>query len=410
MRIAFILHSFPRLSETFILNQITGLIDRGHDVDIYATSRTFDHTIHPDVDRYHLLDKAHYCAGSDHNAILRVAKRSAILTARGCRRPLVMLRALRLLPLGGVGASLALVSMAASLRRHGRYDILHCHFGPNGLLGAHLKDVGATQGKLVTTFYGYDCSTFVRNHGPHIYNRLFSRSDLILAISKRMKQQLLEIGCSADKLDIHHLGVDCSKFAYMPHGCGEPKRIRVLTIGRFMEKKGIEYAIRAVAKVATRQRNFRFAVIGDGELRPQLMNLIKQLNIQDVVTLLGSRPQNEVIQTLADSHILLAPSITSRDGDQEGTPTVILEALATGKPVLSSFHAGIPELIQDGVSGLLSPERDVDALADKLSYLIDRRDLWLQMGRAGRAYVEREHDINKLNDRLVETYKRLLNN
>jgi len=106
----------------------------------------------------------------------------------------------------------------------------------------------------------------------------------------------------------------------------------------------------------------------------------------------------------------LAPSITSQNGDQEGIPTTLMEAMACGLPVLSTFHSGIPELVQDGQSGFLVPERDVEALAEKLEHLLNHQECWSEMGLAGRKFVEANHDINKLNDRLVEIYEQLLEN
>jgi colanic acid/amylovoran biosynthesis glycosyltransferase len=101
--------------------------------------------------------------------------------------------------------------------------------------------------------------------------------------------------------------------------------------------------------------------------------------------------------------------VTTENGDQEGIPVALMEALSQGLPVLSTQHSGIPELVQDGKFGFLVPERDVDALAEKLEYLIEHPELWPKMGRAGRDYVARHHDINRLNDQLVNLYQRLLN-
>ena len=124
--------------------------------------------------------------------------------------------------------------------------------------------------------------------------------------------------------------------------------------------------------------------------------------------MLGPKPQHQVIQILNRAHILLAPSVTDKNGDQEGIPVVLMEALAIGLPIVSTQHSGIPELIQDTVTGFLVPERDVEALFDKLKYLVKHPEMWLEMGRHGRNYVQEHYDINKLNDRLVEIYQGLL--
>ncbi len=118
--------------------------------------------------------------------------------------------------------------------------------------------------------------------------------------------------------------------------------------------------------------------------------------------------QDEVAELLRDSHILLAPSVTAADGDQEGIPVALMEAMSLGMPVVSTYHSGIPELIQDGVSGFLVPEREVDALADRLQYLLEHPQRWPELGRAGRRAVEEHFNIDKLNDRLADIYQQLI--
>ena len=118
--------------------------------------------------------------------------------------------------------------------------------------------------------------------------------------------------------------------------------------------------------------------------------------------------QDEVAATLRSAHLLLAPSVTAAGGDQEGTPLAIIEALASGLPVISTFHSGIPEIVQDGISGRLVPERDHLALAAAIDQLVDDSGTWVALGEAGRAYVAANHNINTLVDQLVALYERLL--
>jgi colanic acid/amylovoran biosynthesis glycosyltransferase len=125
------------------------------------------------------------------------------------------------------------------------------------------------------------------------------------------------------------------------------------------------------------------------------------------VKLLGWKNQTEVVQLLRDTHIFMAPSVTAEDGDQEGTPTVLMEALAQGLPVLSTRHSGIPEVVVEGESGYLVPERDVDALAERLENLLEHPEQWPAMGTAGRRHVEEHYDIDRLNDQLLSLYGKL---
>jgi len=145
-------------------------------------------------------------------------------------------------------------------------------------------------------------------------------------------------------------------------------------------------------------------VVGEGALRGELERLIGELGVGAHVRLLGWRSHDEVIRLCGSAHLMVAPSVTAANGDQEGIPNAVKEAMALGLPVVATRHSGIPELVEDGVSGLLVPERDVDALADRLAYLIDHGDAWATMARAGRAVVEADFDIEKLNDSLERLY------
>lgn len=155
--------------------------------------------------------------------------------------------------------------------------------------------------------------------------------------------------------------------------------------------------------------NLEYNIIGDGPLRQNLEQLIQELNATHIVKLLGQKQEQEIIEILNKSHIFVAPSITASDGNQDAPINVLKEAMAMGLPVISTYHGGIPELVEDGISGFLVPERDANALAEKLGYLIEHPEIWHEMGRAGHAYVEKHYDTNKLNDQLVEIYYELLN-
>src|SRR5207253_10169038 len=132
---------------------------------------------------------------------------------------------------------------------------------------------------------------------------------------------------------------------------------------RLVPKKGIEYAIRAVAKVvpqlAADGRRVQYQIVGDGQLRDSLVQLTEQLGLDQSVTFLGWKTHAEVAALIAEADALLAPSITADDGDKEGNPVSIMEALAVGRPVFSTFHSAIPEIVRDGVNGFLVAERDV---------------------------------------------------
>jgi len=406
MKIAYIVDSFPQVSETFILNQVTGLVDLGHEVDVYAdmTADNGDmrHVIEGSVGRLRVYRRPRLPRG----IVFRLVKALALFVMNFHKGPLLLLRSLNVLRYGRVAGSLRLFyDTLACLGQLRRYDTIHCHFGPSGLRGMWLRKIGALQGRLATTFHGYDISKYVNASGRSVYDQLFNEGELFLPISEYWKNRLVELGCSRDKIVVHRMGVDCSKFKFKPRLYRTDKQVHLISIARLVEKKGLEYAIRAIGKMAGRGLRVEYQIVGDGPLRQQLEELVQREKLTDVVHILGWRSHGEVVHLLDEAHILLAPSVTSSDGDQEGIPVALMEAMAQGLPVVSTHHSGIPELIEDGVSGFLVPERDIDGLTEKLSYLIEHPQLWPEFGRRGREYVENNYNIEVLNRQLVEIFQ-----
>ncbi len=401
MKVAMVVWRFPQVSETFILNQITGLIDRGSDVDIYAYSPGGMPQVHPQVDAYQLLKRTHYSPPQP-----RKQRLTGLITlaTSALRNPILPLRALR----NRADIAWTVVCEARTLLRRGPYDVVHCQFAPLGLRYGGLHRVGALQGRFVTSFRGYDISSYVQEFGQGIYRRLFDAGDLFLPNCEFFKHRLIQLGCSEERIVVHPSGIDCNVFPFIPRRLAPGDHVRIVTIGRYVEKKGIEYAIRAVAKLAQEYPLVEHSIVGDGPLRGTFERLITTLGAGRTITLLGWKRQDEVVELLKTSHIMLAPGVTAANGDQEATPNILKEAMAMGVPVVSTWHAGIPELVEDGVSGFLVPERDVDALVAKLRLLIEHPELWPAMGRAGRTRVEEQYNIESLSDRLVDIYRQRL--
>ncbi len=408
MKIAFIVNEFPSLSQTFVLNQITGLIDRGHGVDIFTEIARSDPEIHEEVKRYNLLERTSYLNNIPKNIFYRIFEGLIYVVKFLPKYPLAILRSLNIFKYGRRAANLELFYQIIPFLEKGPYDITHCQLGMLGPKALLLKRMGAITGKFVTSFRGYDISRYLHNNSG-IYDELFREGDLFFPVCQYFKQRLIEEGCDEKKIMVHHSGIDCEKFKYSNRRRPKGESTKLLTIARLVEKKGVAYAIEAVARLASSGRRIKYDVIGgDGGLRSDLEQLIEDLGVWAYVRLLGWENHDEVLRSLQNAHILVTPSVTATNGDQEGIPNVIKEAMALGLPVISTLHSGISELVEDGVSGFLVPERDVDSLADRLAYLIDHPERWPEMGRQGRNIVKKHYDINKLNDKLVEIYQRLL--
>lgn len=283
--------------------------------------------------------------------------------------------------------------------------LLHAHFGPVGVFALPLRSSLGLP--LVTTFYGADMSVVARDaRWRKDYARLFKQGERFLVEGSHMRDELIALGCSPEKVCILRIGVDLQRFVCRNAPPVE-EHVRVLMCGSFREKKGHEYGIKAFARIRAEFPKARLRIIGDGPLRPSIVSLIKSLGLglgKDVF-LLGYLNYDAYMVESACAHIFMAPSVTASDGDSEGgAPTVLLEMQAMGLPVLSTHHADIPEVVVDGESGYLVPERDEVTLGEKLVELLAHPERWNAMGRAGRAHVERQHDITKVTTHIEEQY------
>ncbi|QJQ94006.1 MULTISPECIES: glycosyltransferase [Halomonadaceae] len=291
----------------------------------------------------------------------------------------------------------------------GPVDILHCHFGRNGTFGSYLKKLGLVK-KLVVTFHGYDVSSVLKTSGSkHPYQSLFEEADLLLPVSERWKQKLLELGAPEDRIQVHRVGIDVDHFNFCER-YGKTKPLKIATTARFTEKKGIKYAVEAIALV--RENNpalkIHYDLIGNGPLWKEIKSLVTSLGLLDCIKLHGALPHQKVQALLGQADIFMLPSVTAENGDQEGIPVSLMEAMASGMPVLSTIHSGIPELIEEGVSGYLVPERNSEALAERIIYLSRNSHDWKRMGKAGRTKIDKDYNINMQNAKLLDLYKELL--
>ncbi len=285
--------------------------------------------------------------------------------------------------------------------------LIHAHFGPEGAAMVPIKRW--LNLPLITTFYGYDVSQLPRETlWKHTYQRLFQEGDLFLVEGGNMMRSLIEIGCPVEKIVIQHIGVNTEKIHYNARTPPDGKVI-LLFCGRFVEKKGLIYSLQALRRLLSRYPDIELRIIGDGILRRDIESFIQENNLGHHVRLLGYQPHHVFVEELKKAHIYLQPSVTAQNGDSEGgAPTTLLEAQASGIPVVSSYHADIPEVVIHGKSGLLAPERNSDVLADHVSYLIDHPEEWPIMGREGRRHVEANYNISREVKNLEAIYSSLI--
>lgn len=414
VRIAFVVGKFPKLSKTFILNQITGLLDLGHEVDVYARQNSEPtYKDHADMERYEIQKKIIYLPFTPGDKFKRRIKILSCYTH--------------------LASSISPVELLRLLRRHNNekdkyifdaltyltihrykkepYDIIHCHFAEQSQSALLLKLAHSPNAKVVTTFHGHDVNVAETvNRNSNAYKAMFEEGDLFTANTKFTANKASKLGCPKDKIKILPVGLNPSRYPFSFRQLNSNETVKIVTVGRLVEKKGIEYSIRAVASVMQKYPTLKlhYTIIGEGGQRAALEKLVLDLGLFKEVSFLGEMTQAEVKKVYDSSHLFLLSSVTASNGDMEGQGLVLQEAQCMGLPVISTLHNGIPEGVIDGQSGFLVPEKDVDALSEKLAYLALNPELWQSMGKAGHDFVKNRYNIQKLNNQLVSLYERLL--
>jgi colanic acid/amylovoran biosynthesis glycosyltransferase len=238
-------------------------------------------------------------------------------------------------------------------------------------------------------------------------NSVFNQADILLSNCNYMKDHLINIGCPKNRIIVFYGGVNLSLFHYVDRESAENDKIKIIMCARFAEKKGFQYGIKAFSECLKSHKNIELRIIGDGPKKKELTNLIKTLNIEESVKMVGKLPPAEVAKEMHQGHILLMPYATPSSGDKEGAPHVLKEGSATGLPIISTYHAGVPEVVKDNVSGYLVNEHDVGMLAKKLNQLIENKSTRLDFGKKGRKIAEK-FDAKKQIIKLEKIYQDLI--
>jgi colanic acid/amylovoran biosynthesis glycosyltransferase len=279
-----------------------------------------------------------------------------------------------------------------------RPDLVHAHFANGGRAALPLATTIGVP--LVVTLHGADITTEKR---PGRYTALGKQASLFLCVSEFIRTKALDIGLAADKLRVHYIGIDLDVFRPVP---GVERGRHLLFVGRLVEKKGCEYAIRAMKEVQAVDPGCGLRIVGDGPLRASLERLAKELNVD--CQFVGFQPASVVRDEMLRAKIFCVPSVVAANGDSEGLGTVFVEAQAMGLPVVTFDHAGMGEAVIDGVTGLLSPERDAMGLAQSILRLLKDDGLWESYHNAAIMLVADRFDLKQQTSILEDIYKEVL--
>ncbi len=385
--VGYLTKRFPRLSETFILDEILGLEAAGVPLRVYALAHPGEALTQPDVDR--VASPVTYIHPRGPWRV-RLAAARAAAAAHGVllwRSP---------------GRYLWVLAYIARKRRH-RSTVRH--FVEAGRLARHLEQAKARHVHAAFAHGPASVAHFVHlltgmpfSFGAHAKDLYLSAPDLlarkvaaaefVLACSDSAATRLRQIaGPNAYKVILAHHGVDTARFAPAPLAPGPPPtQLRILSVGRLVDKKGYPVLLRALANLVASGHSVSCSIVGTGPRRSDLEALVAQLGLSATVEFLGARTHQEVAACYREADVFVQASVVLPDGDRDGTPNSLLEAMACGLPVAASSVAGIPEAVPEGC-GLLFPQADHLALAAALKRLDVDPQLRKSLGIAARAHV-----------------------
>jgi colanic acid/amylovoran biosynthesis glycosyltransferase len=379
LRVAYVVKRFPRLSETFVLNEILELERQGVDVHVLA--------LRPPTNE------------PRHRLLSELRAPVTYLPSQSETRSDIDFAGLKAVVAGKTDAAVrVLAAQAASLAAYvWRHQIAHMH--------AHFSSDTTTVALVASRASGVPFSFTA--HARDIYHTYVSpdadraarRTKLRAAafavtVSDYNRRHLADIGGTDIASKIHRIynGVDLVRFRFADAG-REPGL--VLSVGRLVEKKGFGDFVAALARLGSRGVRCRAVLAGDGPLRTDLERQAAELGIADRITFAGALPQDEVMALMRRAALLVLPCVVTASGDRDGLPTVLLEALASGLPAVSTDVAGISEIIDAEHTGLLVAPNAPDALGDAMARLLFEPDLARRFARAGREKAERNFDLAK---------------
>jgi len=401
MKIAFLVNHFPALSQTFIAHLAEGLVALGCAVDIYAM----------------------HGPGDPEMAIApKIGLRQFVLRGRPRQRALLAGPAMsRLIARHGAKAARALsanifgVDAAALVSLHeadmfgvGRYDIVHCQFGPLADIALNHRRAGFLSGRVIVHFRGYDISSHVEQHGGDVYARAFAEADAFFTNCEFFRKKLISLGAPGERTTVLPSPIPVESFPYRARSYRPGETLRLVCVGRLVEKKGFAYAISALARLADSGLDVECDVVGDGPLRAQLEAQTSALGLEARVRFAGALPQHAVAAAIERAHIMLAPSVTASDGDQDASINTLKEAMASGCPFVATAHGGIPELAERAGGGVIVPERDDAALAAGVIALIENSADWPGATLQARTYIEKNFSVRAACECTIAAYECVL--
>lgn len=398
MKIAYVLNVFPLISERWLVNEISELMENDHEIRVIALERSKDKVFHKGVSSKNLLSKTHF---------FREFSFHSLLTRKIFYTLLFFLKLIRedftgflFNPRGRIRPNLRIAYSCAFIPD---CDIIHAHFATeSATLAMELSKI--LDKPFTFTVHAYDIFK-KKNIEDELLPEKLAYADKIISISEYNKKYLLErFNLPPEKIEVIYLGAKPERYKSLKK---KGSVNHIITISRLVEKKGLLTLIEAFSLLDEWKIDFHSTIIGEGPLKSELSTSIKKHGLSQKVSLIGSVIDEKVDPLLASASIFVLPCIKAKDGDMDGIPVVLMEAMSSGLPVVSTNISGIPELVEDGVAGYLVPPNNPTELAKAIKRLLDNPPLRTKMGEKGAEKIVHEFNVKTNVKRLMNLWEEI---
>ncbi|MCQ1536898.1 colanic acid biosynthesis glycosyltransferase WcaL [Methanosarcina sp. KYL-1] len=377
MKVAYFLDTFPKISESFILNEITEQLNGGTDVLIFSMNTPHEEIFHDEVENFDILKRTYYFDIRNVFTLnivqfLYFLSRSIFYEIHDLRLP---------------KSSLKIAYFATIIEKEDVKQI-HSHFANFGIYTKELSCLLKIPFTLTT-------------HAQDIYfkpdfKKLRSIMDdaaAVVTISDYNKKYLEETIRLKNNVEVIRCGINPAKFDPGKGQKGNDSTINILTVSRLVEKKGIEYLVKAIPSVIEKFPGCKFTIIGSGYLHDSLNQLAMDQNVKAYIQFKGDVSDSELKENYHKADIFVLPCIVAENGDRDGIPVAMMEAMAMEIPVISTDASGIPELVIDGISGILVPQKNETEISRAIIKLCENKDLRNNMGKAGKHIIIEKYNL-----------------
>jgi len=406
MKITIVVGSFPTVSETFIVNQIVSLIDKGHRVEIFSYVKSDLDKVHNIIKKYDLLNLVTYKSVIPQNKLKRLLKGIGWLFINFFKLDwFLVVKSLNFFTYGKKALNFELFYEAKWFLFKEKPAIIHVHFGVHAVPIANLKAKGfLSKSKLVVSFHGFDINPSKIEFYKEHYKTLFNQVDSITVNTIYTKNILLKVNSELNNIHLLPVGLDIDLFKNLNRK--RSKKFKIVYCGRLVPFKGSLLLPKILNELKRRgYKNIHLTIIGEGTLKQKLIEEIAKYKISKSIDLLGAVKQQEIVKIFSSSNVFLLPGVYEKDGRAENQGLVIQEAQAMQLPVVVSDVGGMKYGLIPNETGFVVKENDISGFADALEFLMNNPEKAKIMGKKGREFVAENYDAKILVQNLIEIYK-----